>query len=209
MSGIPLSMPFRPPYPPSSVWEQRFAPWRMSSEGSHEACLFIRWMIPSLKYYLQNFQAMFTHSAILLPWRWARWENISKMSFPACQWWLFPSRTVLWKPCLTMSYSSSLCISLSKALLNNKPLSLSCLPVLYLPIVNCVGEELGQLPLLWKWGWGELRRKRAMQDTRQVGPMTFPLSLCVSTELSCFFFVMGSSVASWPFGWIGQTPTEH
>lgn len=53
------------------------------------------------------------------------------------------------------------------------------LPAVCLPTESCAGEELGQLHLLGKWGWGKLARKRAIRDTRQVGLMTFPpFSVC-------------------------------
>lgn len=132
----------------------------------------------------------------------AGWKHTSTVVFPICPWLLFPNKTTHWKLSLTMSYSCTLVNIFFKWSLKWAPFSLpACLPT-----VNCAGEKLGQLHLFWKWGWGGLRRKRAMQDPRQLGLLTFPLSLCVHWAV-LFLFCNGFFCGKLTF-WLNRSDSH-
>lgn len=112
------------------------------------------------------------------PWRGVPWENVSKMAFPTCQWWLFPNETILWKPSLTISYSSWLLLSLSNALLNNKLLSLPCLSFTF-PWRTVLVRSRGAPPFL-EMGVGKVRKEKGNVGHKASRVVTFPpFIMCV------------------------------
>lgn len=98
-----------------------------------------------------------------------------------------------------MPCSASLLNICFKRSLKRQRLSLS------LPLVSWVGEELRQLrPLEMGVGWA-MKEKGSTRLKSSRAPDFSPFHyLCVSTELSCFCFVMGSSCGKLTF-WLNRS----